>query len=88
VSILIVSFLLGAMLGRRFRVLVLFPVIGAVVLMALLADLVGGSAISALAIDAGLAISGVQLGYFAGIRASSQPAAQAGPLIKIHDQPS
>jgi hypothetical protein len=83
VSILILSFLLGAVFGTRFRVLVLFPIIGAVVLIAVLASLVGGTAMSAVVVDAGLAVSGVQLGYFAGILVSSLSPGQAGPLAKI-----
>jgi hypothetical protein len=88
VSILILSFLLGAVLGTRFRVLVLFPVIGAVVLIAVLAGLVGGTAISAVVIDAGLAVSGVQVGYFAGILVSSLSPGQAAHWSKSHDQRS
>ena len=81
-STLILAFLLGAVLGTRFRVLILFPVIVAVVLIALLAGLVDGNGLS-MAIDAGLAVSGIQVGYFAGILTSSLSPGQAGPLAKV-----
>jgi hypothetical protein len=57
----------GAVLGSRFRVFVLFPVIGAVLVIALLACLVGGQAVSAVAIAAAIAVGCVQVGYFAGM---------------------
>lgn len=76
-STLILPFLLGALLGTRFRVLVLFPVIGAVVAVALVAGLVGGNGLSALVIGAALAVSCVQLGYFAGMLVSGLSSGQA-----------
>jgi hypothetical protein len=46
---------------------VLFPVIGAVVVIALVASLAGGNNISAMAIDSALAVGCIQVGYFAGM---------------------
>jgi hypothetical protein len=80
VSTLILAFLLGAVLGTRFRVLVLFPVIGAVVLIALLAGLVGGNGLSAAAIETVLAVACVQVGYFGGMLINSLSHRQADPL--------
>jgi hypothetical protein len=58
-------------------------VIGAVVLIAALAGLVGANGMSAVAIDAALAVSGVQVGYFAGMLISSLSRRQADPLANI-----
>jgi len=80
---LILSFLLGAVLGMQFRVLVLFPLIGAVTLTVSLAGLVAGATLPASAIDVGLAISGVQLGYFAGMLMGSPSPRQANSGAKI-----
>jgi hypothetical protein len=77
VSTFILPFLLGAVLGTRFRVLVLFPVIGAVLVIALLACLVGGQAVSAVAIAAVIAISCIQAGYFAGMLITGLTSGQA-----------
>jgi hypothetical protein len=70
VSTVILPFLLGAVLGTRFRVLVLFPVIGAVLVIASVAGLYGGIDMTAVAIDAALAVSCIQLGYFGGMLVS------------------
>ena len=77
VSTLILHFLLGAVLGTRFRVLVLFPVIGAVVMIALAASLVGGNDLSAVTIGAAVAVSCIQLGYFAGMLVTGLSSTQA-----------
>jgi hypothetical protein len=77
VSTLILPFLLGALLGTRFRVLVLFPAIGAVVMIAMVAGLVGGNDMSSMAIDAALAVGCIQLGYFAGMLLSGLSSGQA-----------
>jgi hypothetical protein len=77
VSTFILPFLLGAVLGTRFRVFVLFPVIGAVLVIALLACLVGGQAVSAVAIAAAIAVGCVQVGYFAGMLIAGLTSGQA-----------
>jgi hypothetical protein len=79
VSTLVLPLLLGALLGTRFRVLVLFPAIGAVLVIALLTGLYGNSDISAVAIDAALAVGCIQLGYFAGMLVSGLSSGQAVP---------
>ena len=56
---ILLSFLLGAALGTRFRVLVLFPVIGAVVVIASATAFAGGNDLSTVAIDAALAVNTV-----------------------------
>ncbi len=76
-SILILPFLLGAVLGTHFRVLVLVPVIGTVVVMALLAGLAGGTGLSAVAMSAALAVSCIQVGYIAGMLLSGLSSRQA-----------
>ena len=76
-STLILPFLLGAVLGTRFRVLVLFPVIGVVVVIALLTGLYGNSAISTVAIDAAIAVGCIQVGYLAGMLVSGLSSGQA-----------
>jgi hypothetical protein len=77
VSTLILPFLLGALLGTRFRVLVLFPAIGAVLVIAVVAGLYGGNDMSAVAIDTALAVGCIQLGYFAGMLISGLSSGQA-----------
>jgi hypothetical protein len=77
VATLILPFLLGTVLGARFRVSVLFPAIGIVVLIALLACLVGGQPVSAVAVPAAIAISCIQVGYFAGMLATGLSSGQA-----------
>jgi hypothetical protein len=79
VSTLILPFLLGVLLGTRFRVLVLFPAIGAVLVIDLVAGLYGGHGLSAVAIDAALAVGCVQVGYFAGMLVSGLSSGQAVP---------
>jgi hypothetical protein len=77
VSTFILPFLLGAVLGTRFRVLVLFPAIGAVLMIGLVAGLTGDTDPSAMAIDAALAISCIQVGYLAGVLISGLSSGQA-----------
>jgi hypothetical protein len=79
VSTLILPFLLGALLGTRFRVLVLFPAIGAVLVIAVVAGLYGGNDMSAVAIATALAVGCIQLGYFAGMLISGLSSGQAVP---------
>jgi hypothetical protein len=74
---LILPFLLGAVLGTRFRVLVLFPVIGAVLVIALLACLVGGQALSTVAVAAAIAVGSIQVGYFTGVLIAGLTSGQA-----------
>lgn len=69
-AIVIVPLLLGAVLGIRFRVLVLFPVIGAVVVIALVAILAGANDLAVVAFNAALAAICIQLGYLAGMLVS------------------
>jgi hypothetical protein len=80
VSTFILPFLLGALLGTRFRVLVLFPVIGAVLVIALPACVVAGQAISAVAIAAAIAVGCIQVGYFAGMLVSGLTSGQAAQV--------
>jgi hypothetical protein len=77
VATLILPLLVGALLGARFRVLILFPVTGAVVVIALLAIFAGANDLSAIAINAVLAVVCIQLGYFAGMLASGLSSGQA-----------
>jgi hypothetical protein len=77
VSTLVLPLLLGALLGTRFRVLVLVPAIGAVLVIDLVAGLVGGNDMSAMAIDAALAVGCIQVGYFAGMLVSGLSSGQA-----------
>lgn len=74
---LILPLLLGTLLGARFRVLVLFPVIGATLMIALLAILAGANDLSAIAVNATLAIICIQLGYLAGMLASGLSSSKA-----------
>lgn len=85
---LILPFLLGAVLGTRFRVVVLFPVIAAVVLIALATAFVGGNDLSAVTIDAALAISCIQVGYFAGMLVSGHSSAQTAHWPRSDNQQS
>jgi hypothetical protein len=77
VATLILPLVLGALLGTRFRVLVLFPVIGAVLVIALVAILAGTNDLSAIAIYAALAVICSQLGYLAGMLVTGLSSGQA-----------
>ena len=74
---LILPLLLGALLGTRFRVLVLFPVIGAILVIALAAILAGANDLSTIAINATLAVICIQLGYLAGMAVTGLSSGQA-----------
>jgi hypothetical protein len=65
-QIAVLSLLLGALLGARFTVYMLVPAICLVLAFVVLAGLVHGDDFWSLAICAGLATVGMQLGYVAG----------------------
>lgn len=66
-SILILPFLLGAVLGMRFNVLVLFPAIAGAVLIALAAGLARDASVWAMCIDPVVAAGCLQVGYVSAI---------------------
>ncbi len=65
--LLLLVFLIGAVLGTRFKVLVLIPAIGLTVSAILAAGIVRGESISTFAVTAILAVSCLQIGYLSGI---------------------
>jgi hypothetical protein len=60
-------FLTGALLGMRFKVLILIPAVGMVVIAVLWVGILHGDSVSAMFIRAMLAWSCLQMGYFCGI---------------------
>jgi hypothetical protein len=64
--LLLLAILVGAVLGMRFRVLVLIPAIGLTVATILAAGMIRGESVASFAITAILAGSGLQIGYLAG----------------------
>jgi hypothetical protein len=65
----IVSVLTGAVLGLRFKVLVLAPVTGLLILCVPIVGLAYSLSIATIALTLGLAIAWLQLGYLGGIGA-------------------
>jgi hypothetical protein len=63
----IIAVLTGAALGLRFKVLVLLPVIGLLILGVPIVGLAYSRSIPSIALDLGLSIAWLQLGYLGGI---------------------
>jgi hypothetical protein len=59
-------FLTGALLGMRFKVLILIPAVGIAVIAVLWAGALRGDAASAISLAAALAWAGLQFGYICG----------------------
>jgi hypothetical protein len=59
--------LIGMILGQRFKVLILFPAILLIVLLAAGTTIVGTKPLSSVALNAAMAILGLQVGYCLGI---------------------
>ena len=63
----LVLFLTGAVLGLRFKVLVLIPAITLAVMAILARDVIHGDGVALIAVTAALAATCLQMGYLAGI---------------------
>jgi hypothetical protein len=62
-----VLFLVGAVLGMRFKVLILIAAIGFAMVVVLAGGIAGGASLTAISIAAGLASICLQFGYLGGI---------------------
>jgi hypothetical protein len=65
--LMLLVFLIGAVLGMRFRVLVLVPAIGFASIVVLAACFVGGESLSVTMATTILTASGLQIGYLGGV---------------------
>lgn len=65
--LMLLAFLIGAVLGMRFKVLVLIPAIGFVLIAVLAGCFVGGESISITMATAVFAASCLQIGYLGGV---------------------
>jgi hypothetical protein len=85
--LILLAFLLGALLGMRFKVFILIPAIGFGLLAILAAGIARGNSASGTLIAAVLASSCLQIGYISGIiiRYSVAPA-RAGRRRKVSPQ--
>jgi len=82
--LILLAFLLGAVLGMRFKVFILIPAIGFTLLAVLLVGAARGDSVSGMLIAAVLASSCLQIGYMFGIIARYSVAlARVGRLRKI-----
>lgn len=84
-SLLLISvFLLGAVLGMRFKVLVLIPAVGFILISIAIGGVVHGDAVSVMLIAAVLGLGCLQLGYLCGAVARySMVLARAQRLRKV-----
>jgi len=64
--VILLAFLIGAALGMRFKVFILFPAIGLALIAILAAGIARSDSISAILIAAVLASSCLQVGYLCG----------------------
>lgn len=76
VVLLLSVFLIGAILGMRFKVLILVPALACTLSGVLAVNIVCGGSFSDVVIQATLALTGLQVGYFCGVVLGS-PAAQS-----------
>ena len=60
------SFLLGALLGNKFRVLILIPALGAILLTVVAIGIAQADAVWAILITLAAAVSSLQIGYLGG----------------------
>jgi hypothetical protein len=68
-TLIVLIFLIGAMLGLRFKVLILFPAMALALIAVLAGGMTGGDSLSAILIAAVLAASCLQVGYLCGVLA-------------------
>jgi hypothetical protein len=77
--LLLLALLIGAVLGMRFKVLVLIPAIGLIVPAIVAAGMIRGESVASLAVIAIVAGSCLQIGYLAGaVTRYATAAARAG----------
>jgi uncharacterized membrane protein YccF (DUF307 family) len=82
--LILLSLLIGAVLGMRFKVFILGPIIVANVIIMLVGGAVAGIDFSTLSLAAVLAIIGLQIGYFSGIITRfSMALARSGRSAKV-----
>ena len=80
---ILLAFLLGAVLGMRFKVFILIPAIGFALIALLAGGIARGDNVSAILIAAVLSSSSLQIGYLGGILTRYSIAiARAGRLRK------
>ena len=65
--LMLLAFLIGAVLGMRFKVLVLIPAIGFTLIAVLAACFVGGESLSITMVTAVFTASCLQIGYLGGV---------------------
>jgi hypothetical protein len=65
-ALILLTLLTGAVLGMRFKVLILVPAIGSALVIIVVGDLAGGSGLFHTLILAMLAATGLQMGYLCG----------------------
>jgi len=78
---MIVSMLLGAALGMRFKVFVLFPAIFASAALIVGAAAAHGSAVWSAVLSIALSATGLQIGFFGGVAARFVVAAAWAPRL-------
>ena len=81
--------LIGMVLGQRFKVLILFPAILLVLLLAAAVAIVGTRPLWSVALNAAMVLIGLQVGYFLGIaiyyvKVGARPNRFAQPSPRAH----
>jgi hypothetical protein len=71
----VLIFLIGALLGLRFKVLILFPAMALALIAAMAGGAIGGDSLPAILIIAVLAAGCLQIGYLCGVLARYRIAA-------------
>ncbi len=94
ITLSMISLLVGAALGQRFKVMVLMPVIAIVLVLVVATGVLLAQTAWAIVLMAGVAATCLQIGYFVGIAihhlvstASSQSPRPSPPPRRPHDMP-
>ena len=88
VMLLIFTMLIGAVLGMRFKVLVLVPATALVVLLIAAAGIAHGDGAGVILLAMVLAAVGLQMGYLGGTGTRFAMAAARAPRLRSHGAPA